>query len=78
MERNLTVKKAIALVLAASLLCAVLSGCTKFPRLEQSSDSGTTAPTQTETDTDTQATGGAETDKNGFPNQPEDGYTKRY
>lgn len=76
MERNLTVKKVIALVLAVSLLCAVLSGCTKIPRLEQSSESGTAVPMQTETDT--QAASGAVTDENGFPNEPEDGYTKRY
>ena len=78
MERNLTVKKVIALALSAILLCAVLSGCTKLPRLEQATGSGTPATTQTETNTETDTASGVETDDDGFPNQPEDGHTKRY
>ncbi len=78
MERNLTVKKVIILALSVILLCAALSGCTKLPRLEQATGSGTSVPTQTESDTDTEAAGGVGTDENGFPNEPKDGYTKRY
>jgi hypothetical protein len=82
MERYLTVQKRILAMLLAVLLCVAAVGCTKIPRSEQGFESGTSTAAQTETDrgsdNETEPSGGAETDENGFPNEPEDGHTKRY
>lgn len=78
MERHLTVLKKVLATVLAVLLCAAAVGCTKLPRSEQSSESGTSTAAQTETDYETEPAGGAVTDENGFPNEPEDGHTKRY
>lgn len=79
MERNL--KKLLAVLLLCTVLCTVLSACTRLPRLEEGlteSQTATEEPSDTVEPTDEDETPAPETDANGFPNEAEDGYTKRY
>lgn len=76
MERNLISKKTIA-ALFAILLCLMLGSCTKLPRQENVTNEPETDG-QTQSETVTQENSEAATDANGFPNEAEDGYTKRY
>ena len=74
-------KKLFTALLCCAVLCALLSACTRLPRLEEGS---TAEQTLSETPADTSDTNepntGSEpnTDANGFPNDPEDGHSKRY
>lgn len=79
MERNL--KKLLAVLLLCTVLCTVLSACTRIPRPEEGSTESQTVteePSDTAKPTDGDETPDPETDANGFPNEAEDGYTKRY
>lgn len=82
MVRYLSVKRITYGALTLLLLALLLASCTYLPRPEET---GTVSDTATETVEDTTSPetedadrGEVQTDANGFPNEPEDGHTKRY
>ena len=83
MVRYLSVKRITYGALTLLLLALLLASCTYLPRSEET---GTVSDTATETVEDTTSpetsdetdSGEVQTDANGFPNEPEDGHTKRY
>lgn len=82
MVRYLSVKRITYGALTLLLLALLLASCTYLPRPEET---GTVSDTATETVEDTTSpetedadSGEVQTDANGFPNEPEDGHTKRY
>lgn len=82
MVRYLSVKRIAYGALTLLLLALLLASCTYLPRPEETGTESDTATEEVEDatspETEDADRGEVQTDANGFPNEPEDGHTKRY
>ena len=81
MVRHLNTKIAGG-VLGVLLSALLLASCTYLPRPEETGTANDMQPEETDStsapETNDTESGQADTDADGFPNEPEDGHTKRY
>ena len=82
MVRYLSVKRIAYGALTLLWSALLLASCTYLPRPEETGTESGTATEEVEgttaPETEDADSGEAQTDANGFPNEPEDGHTKRY